>query len=253
LDSVVENAKAERPHGGLQVEHLVVDGASTDGTVEILENWKAESRKKRIESYTFDYLSEPDAGMSDAINKGARRAKGDWWMWLNTDDYLLPGALEKVARFIQHHPEADVVYGDCHFVREDKSLIRKKVTGKFDLLTLLFYGCYIQSTSCFYRRSLVDEGLLLDVEKKVCMDFDYYMKLALSGKHFAYIREWVAAFRWHGTNMSATQTEQRKKERLEVQKEALKVLGYPCIGSVLTLKILFYMARIKRQLFLLCH
>ena len=64
--------------------------------------------------------------MSDAINKGFRQATGDWLMWLNCDDYLLPGVLNKVAEFIKLHPDADVVHGDCNFIQKNKRLIRRK-------------------------------------------------------------------------------------------------------------------------------
>lgn len=269
LESVRSNSTFNIQHAPLDVEHIVVDGVSTDGTVEILENWKCEMSPRdamqtwsaeprdasqtgfgenaKGEGFTFDYISEPDRGMSDAINKGARRATGDWWMWLNTDDYLLPGALEKVAAFVQAHPEADVVYGDCHFVRKDKTLIRIKRTGRFDFPTLVFYGCYLQSTALFMRRGLLGEGFELDVEKKVCMDFDLYVRLAQAGKRFAYLREPLAGFRWHGDNLSARARSRRLQERREVQAQVLCQRKIGWLNRKFLLQALRWVFQIKRQ------
>ena len=90
----IESVKAQE---GVTFEHIVYDAGSTDGTLDILREYPH-----------LDVTVEPDRGMSDAINKGFRKAKGKWVMWLNTDDRLLPGALKSVAAFAEQHPEADV-------------------------------------------------------------------------------------------------------------------------------------------------
>ena len=90
----IESVKAQE---GVTFEHIVFDAVSTDGTLDILREYPH-----------LDVTVKPDRGMSDAINKGFRKAKGKWVMWLNTDDRLLPGALKAVAAFAEQHPEADV-------------------------------------------------------------------------------------------------------------------------------------------------
>ena len=137
---------------GVEVEHIVTDAGSTDETLEVLARYPH-----------LKWTSEPDGGMSDGINKGFRKATGDWLMWLNCDDYLLPGALAKVAAFIKNHPGADVVHGDCEYITEDKTPIRRKYDTPVDEWDLLFVGCIIPSTSAFYRRGIIAEKEPLDV------------------------------------------------------------------------------------------
>lgn len=191
---------------GVSVEHLIVDGASSDKTLDVV--------KQRPE---VQWISEPDKGQSDAINKGFRKAQGDLVGWLNADDYYLPGGLAAIAAAAQQHPEADVIYGDCVFVDHDGRIVRSKVEHEFDHSVLLYFGCYIPSTSTFFRRRIIDSGHLLDCDFRVCMDFEYFARLAHLGFKFLYVPRFVAAFRWHGSNVSIRNLSRRAQERLLVQ------------------------------------
>lgn len=232
LESVFSQIDVSDGHA---VEHIVVDGGSTDDTVRILEKWKADRKR---ESYEFTFLSESDDGMTDAINKGFRMASGDWLAWLNTDDYLLAGALKKVGAF-PDASAADVLYGDCLFVDADKRVLREKKELDFDFNMLLFYGCFIQSTACFLRRSLIEQGHLLDPSYKITMDYEYYLRLAQAGARFRHVPETLAAFRWHGNNLSSVQTVKRKQERLRAQFAALERRGTPWLAQATLLEGLF--------------
>jgi glycosyltransferase involved in cell wall biosynthesis len=222
---------------GVQVEHIVRDACSTDGTVQILE---------RTDGVVW--TSEPDEGQTDAINKGFRKATGDWLMWLNADDYLLPGALAKVRTYALAHPAADVIYGDCLFVDEAGRTLREKREGSFDFNMLLFYGCYIPSTATFFRRDLIDRGLLLDPQFRNCMDTDYFLRLALAGARFEHIPELLAAFRWHDSNISTKFAERRKAERLQIQRRTLQAKGLGWLGHPVFLNPLFRLYQAKRNL-----
>jgi glycosyltransferase involved in cell wall biosynthesis len=232
LESVANQRSSE-----IQVEHIVVDACSSDGTRAILES-------RRDAHWT----SEPDAGQTDAINKGFRRAAGDWLMWLNADDYLLTGALEKVRDYALAHPTADVIYGDCLFVDEAGRTLREKREGSFDLNMLLFYGCYIPSTATFFRRDLIDRGLLLDPQFKNCMDTEYFLRLAMSGARFEHLPELLAAFRWHDSNISTKFAERRQAERLQIQRQTLQAMGLGWLGHPVFLQPLFRLYQAKRNL-----
>lgn len=185
LDSV-KNQK------GATYEHLVIDGGSTDSTGEV------------VKAYPHaDFTQEPDQGMSDAINKGFKRAKGKWVMWLNADDRLLEGALSSVKHHSDLHQDADIIYGGWNFINGDGQFQRRMTIFPYSQGIMLYTGCYIGSTSTFLRRSsVIDQGLLLDINFKYVMDGEYYSRLFSLGKKFSYLPKVLAEFRWHDGNLS---------------------------------------------------
>jgi glycosyltransferase involved in cell wall biosynthesis len=189
------------------VEHFVQDSLSTDNTLEIL---------RRHPDVSWQW--ESDCGQSDAINRGFVRATGDLVGWLNADDYYLPSGLEAIARAAAAHPEADVIHGDCVFVDGRGIIAHSKVEHEFDPDILFYFGCYIPSTATFFRRRVVENGYLLDCDFRVCMDFEYFVRLAGAGFKFHYVPQFIAAFRWHDSNVSLQNVERRAYERLEVQR-----------------------------------
>ncbi len=227
-DAILSVARQQR----IEVEHLIIDGASTDGTAAIVNRYSG-----------VRWLSEPDRGQSEAINKGFLRAGGDLVGWLNADDYYLPHGLKAIADAAMEHPEADVFYGDCVFVDSDARIARSKVEHAFDPSVLMYFGCYIPSTSTFFRRRIIDAGYLLDCDYRVCMDFEYFARLSHAGFRFHYVPRFVAAFRWHGDNVSLNQSARRAEERLQVQLRYGKTRLSPS-----TLRLMAYVHRAKRVL-----
>jgi glycosyltransferase involved in cell wall biosynthesis len=223
---------------GVEFEHIIVDAGSTDETLDVLKSHPH-----------LKWTSEPDGGMSDGINKGFRKATGDWVMWLNCDDCLLPDALEKVADFIKNHPEADVVHGDCIYMNEDKTPIRRKLDTPVDEWDFLFVGCCIPSTSTFYRREILDAGHLLDVAYRNCMDWEYYLRLTRLGYHFGYIPEALAKFRWYEESTTQKHWQRMVDEGLKCQREHIDARRLPSIlKNVTVLKTLRRAYQIRRLL-----
>ncbi len=221
---------------GVEFEHIIVDACSTDETLDVLREFPH-----------LKWTSEPDKGQTDAINKGFRRATGDWCMWLNSDDRLRPGALKAVEEFLARHPDADVVYGECVFVAEDGGMIEWKKQHRFSYVVLVLCGCYIPSTSCFYRRKVFEDGMWLDDSFKVCMDFDFYVRLADAGYRFEFIPRALADFRWHADNVSTVHSARRTEERHKVQRAWLAKRGLGWMGGTLTLKALYYLFMLRRR------
>jgi glycosyltransferase involved in cell wall biosynthesis len=177
---------------GVSFEHLVMDACSTDDSADVVRDFSH-----------VDFCREPDLGMSDGINKGFTRAKGEWVMWLNADDRLKPGALKAVKDFIQHQPEADVIYGAWDFMDQSGNFSRTMSLFPFHQRMLIHLGCYIGSTSTFLKRSsILDEGYFLNINFRYVMDGEYYARLAASGKKFVYFPKVLADFRIHGENLS---------------------------------------------------
>ena len=257
INDCINSVRAQASSGKLEVEHIVVDACSTDETVEVLEKWQHAGSKDEGRwsvytppNYFFQYTSEPDKGQTDAINKGFLKSSGEFVMWLNADDYLLPGALEQVVSFAKKHSDADVIYGDCLFVDEHKNTIREKRERAFSFNMLHFYGCYIQSTACFYSRRVLDRGLFLDPKYKVCMDYEYYLKLAHAGCGFVHLPELLAGFRWHGENISSTYVAKRLSERIALQREYIAKRDLTSfLGNKLILELLFRAYQVVRSLY----
>jgi glycosyltransferase involved in cell wall biosynthesis len=196
---------------GVTFEHLVMDAGSLDDTAEVVA---------RFPHATF--FQEPDQGMSDGINKGFLKAKGQWIMWLNADDRLKPGALQAVKQCAESNPDGDVIYGCWDFIDAAGAFLRTMTLFPFDRRILVQQGCYIGSTSCFYRRqTTIGEGHLLDIDFGYCMDGEYYARLAHLGKRFVYLPEVLADFRLHDQSISQFSLgKDDMKNVLRVQRQA---------------------------------
>ena len=141
--------------------------------------------------------------MSDAINKGFRRARGRWVMWLNADEMLRPNALLSVKEFAEERPESDVIYGCWNFIDHDGSYIRRMTLFPFQRGMLDNLGCYIGSTSTYFRReTTISQGFLLNTKFHSVMDGEYFCRLAVNGKVFCYLPVVLADFRLHDQSIS---------------------------------------------------
>ena len=148
------------------VEHIVVDGGSTDGTLEILT--------RHADAVTW--ISEPDRGQSDAINKGLGMARGEILAYLNSDDTYLPTALETAVATFAQHPAIVVVYGDSNIIDEDGRRLKPRAARPFDFADLLM-GNYIPQTSTFFRREVLQTVGLFDVRLHYGMDYEYWLRV----------------------------------------------------------------------------
>lgn len=174
-------------------EHIVVDGCSTDGTLELLENEATSLRS---------YVGR-DNGQSDALNKGLSRARGRIIGWLNADDFYLAGAFQAVEDYFLAHPDVDVVYGDTVLVDKAARVLRGKRDHRFDQMTLLYHGCFIATTATFFRSELLGIGALrLDTDLEQVMDTELFLRLGAAGFKFGHLPRELAAFRWHDSNKS---------------------------------------------------
>jgi len=187
------------------LEYLVVDGRSTDETLEIL---------KRYENRLV-WLSEKDQGQADAINKGFRMARGEILGWLNSDDTYLPGTIRKVVHYFQTHPDVGMVYGEGYHSDMESKIIERYYTEPFDFQRLSEI-CFICQPTAFFRAEVFREIGPLDISLRYCLDYDYWMRIARRFR-IGYLNEYLANSRLH------TETKTRS-QRLAVHEEVLRVV-----------------------------
>jgi glycosyltransferase involved in cell wall biosynthesis len=155
-----------------RIEHIVVDGGSSDGTVEMLRKYDG-----RIE-----WTSEPDRGQSDAINKGFSRARGEILGWLDADNVYEPRAVAEAVELLETRPDAGVVYGGVLDVDISGRIVREYMPPEFTLERFLLYHefNFMPPSSTFIRRDVLERAGLLDVSLHYTMDFDLWLRMALT-------------------------------------------------------------------------
>ena len=173
------------------VEHIIVDGGSTDGTVEL-----GRSRGLLV-------VSEPDRGQSDALNKGFALATGDYLGWLNADDWLVPEALERIVETFASNPDVGLVYSDCEIQREDRASEVARPPAHLGKGTL-DYGNRLTQPGGFVARWALDRVGPLDEEMHFAMDFDLWLRLLDADVPAAYVPEVLAVFEIHGSSKTGS-------------------------------------------------
>jgi len=178
------------------VEYFVVDGGSSDNSVEII--------RKYADRLTW-WVSEKDKGQSDAINKGFRRSTGDILAWLNSDDLYCPGALVLVARFFRQHPECDAVIGDQESIDKDGRMLDLKKCVPVTFRRSLYSACGVPQPSTFFTRRAWKITGEVDTTLQYQMDFEFFLRMQARGVRFGMIPERLARFRLHGDSKTVSQ------------------------------------------------
>jgi hypothetical protein len=201
------------------IEHIVVDGGSTDGTLDLINDHRP--------SHRFRWISEPDSGMYDAINKGIALSNGDVLAYLNSDDLYLPWSVEVAIRALT--PPIDLVYGDMGMLRVEpdggSGVFSLKFYPDFSLRHYAFVGTIGQPT-VFWRRSLTDKIGPFDAGYRLIGDCEYWLRAALRGAKLRHIPELLAIELEHGSTLRTTQGE-RLKEEFETLRRSMRTFVDP--------------------------
>ena len=210
IERTIESIVSQQ--GDFVLDYRIIDGGSSDGTLDVL---------RRCQDPRVSWVSEPDKGQVDAINKGLRAATGDIVGWVNSDDVLLPGALARVARAFQQHPEANWVHGRCEIIDANDRAVRRWVSlykhfrARRHSFENLLTENYVSQMTAFWRRSVHDDVGYLDPSLKLAFDYDFWLRLARRGSPL-YLQERIACFRWYPSSKSGAQFEAQFREDAEV-------------------------------------
>ena len=187
LPEAIESVLAQDYHS---IEYIVLDGGSTDPTLQILETYRDRLR----------YWTGKDKGPSDAINRGFQRATGEIFVWLNADDRFLPGAVRTAVAYFLAHPDVDVVYGEANWIDENGSLISRYPTLPFSA-KVLERDCFICQPAAFVRASAY-RGCGLDPDVNMSFDYDLWIRMAKQKYRFAKIPQYLAESRMHSGSLT---------------------------------------------------
>jgi glycosyltransferase involved in cell wall biosynthesis len=188
-------------------EHIVIDGGSTDGTVELLRDRNDPS---------LVWTSEPDRGQTDAVNKGLRRAGGDYIGWINADDAYVGAGVARAVAHLDAHTEVGAVYGLMEITDERGSVTRTYRPAGFNWTRYLWLGDYVPTTAIIFRRSLTADRGVLDETFRDAADYDFYLRL-FHGVRVDRIPEPIVRFRYHPESKTARDPALGQREALQVR------------------------------------
>ena len=203
VEQLLESVAAlSTPH-----EHLVMDGASTDGTVEVLEGRTDPS---------LTWVSEPDRGQTDAVNKALARVTGDYVNWVNADNAYVPDAVDRAVDLLEADPGLMAVFGGIDIIDEAGGLRRRYIPGAYSWQRYLFLGDYLPTETIIFRRSLLERNGLLDPRFEDAADYDFYLRL-FHGRRVERMADVMLRFRYHPASKTALDQGRGQREALEIR------------------------------------
>ena len=188
------------------LEYIIIDGTSTDESVGII---------RKYEPWITYWTSEPDAGQTDAINKGIRKASGDVLAWLNSDDAYCPEALREIGKCFITLPHVDLLYGDCEMIDGSGRLFNRFNVRSGDFVQLLEEN-FIAQPSAFCTREAWEKAGGLDENLHYAMDYDLWLRIFLGGMTSVHIPTVLSRFRYHAASKSGVKSVQFGRECLDV-------------------------------------
>ncbi len=213
LEQTIQSVFAQREF--VDLEYIMVDGGSTDGSIGIIEKYR----------HAFKHcIIEKDDGPADAINKGMQLVSGDVVAWLNADDIYFPGTLARVRDSLDAAPEAVMCFGGCRIIDEHGQEIRDMITRFkelfFPLSSRFTYQCinYISQPALFFRTKAVKKVGLLPSNMVAAWDYDFILRLWRHGSACRVKGEPLSAFRWYDQSISGENFQIQFEEEYQAAK-----------------------------------
>lgn len=187
------------------LQYIIIDGGSTDTSVDVI---------KRFQGNIDYWVSEPDSGQSEAINKGLAHATGEIVAWINSDDLLLPGALEAAAKEWQADPTLALLSADCIRIGPQHNFLFWHSVPRQTHWFAKHGIIYIDQPGTFWRRDFFDSPDVIDTQLTGLMDHDLWYRIVLGGGKTKCIKTATAAFRYHPNSKTTNMQDAFKKEAL---------------------------------------
>ncbi len=186
---IEETIRSVLLQGYPNLEYIIIDGGSTDNTLEILQKYQ---------NYIAYWVSEPDEGQADAINKGFCKATGDLIGWQNSDDYYYPQAFIYAAQGAMRFQDCEVFYGSRDFLNLEGEgiLTRDHHMSPFNLEKMI-PNANMSNQSAFFRKIIFEDGNFLDKSFHHCMDHEFFWRLIFKGYKFTFTPEIKGCYRLH--------------------------------------------------------
>ncbi len=252
---IEETIRSVLLQGYPNLEYIIIDGGSTDNSVEIL---------KKYECWLAYWVSESDRGQSHALNKGFRRATGELIGWQNSDDYYEPAVFANTATLLNKLGDVDIIYGNVNYVNESGKLLFNVQSKEVNLENMLPWPC-MYNQSAFFHKKIFADGFSIDESKQHCMDYDLFLRLIIAKYKFHYLPNISANYREHLLAKAFIQTRIAEKEFFEaykslyqnislnssVREKALSCMVGSCLNDFAKLRLNIFRSRV-RELYILC-
>ncbi len=205
---IEETIRSVLLQGYPNLEYIIIDGGSTDNSVEII---------KKYEQYLAYWVSERDRGQSHGINKGFQRATGQFIGWQNSDDYYHPNIFLHVAKISVVQPNIDVVYGKIYYADDETKTIRPYPVSEVTIESMIPYSS-VCNQSVFFRDRVFNENNFIDESIQHCMDQEFILRLLVKGYRFKMEHEIVGYYRLHKNAKSSKQMNIWAEEAMKLYK-----------------------------------
>lgn len=227
-----ETLRSVLGQGYPNLECLVIDGGSTDGSLEILQKY----------AHLLRWMSEPDKGQSDAINKGFKMATGELIGWQNSDDTYEPNALYHAAKALLAHPKLDVIHGLVRHIDAQSQWVSDYPVQPVNIANMIPYSA-VTNHAIFVHRRVIEAGEFLNVNLHHCMDQEWILRLLRREYKFQFNPKIKSNWRLHGESKSTGQMRVWAREAFDLCKDVY-------LDRALSTEI---RQKAKRELFSLCH
>jgi len=218
--------------GDFSLEHIIVDGNSSDNTLNIIRDFKKET------NYEIKIIQGEDKNMYDAINKGLKQVKGDVWSVLNSDDEYVDDILSCISKKFQKNNNLEVIHGYLDVIDENNNFIKRSYTPDFSLKDLInAEKCiFIAQPTTFLRKVVINKVGYFDINYDIASDYEYMIRVVKNCK-IENMKKVITKFRRHNKSLSVIENDQneeskniaenyRKKFKVEKENYFFKILKY---------------------------